>query len=320
MRPLRHNRLSSAIGCLAGILAIGSIAGAAGGCRGDRGPQIAVVVADVVDRSGNEAASFDAARAKEMLQVALSASRRVELSASESPGAYQAELAIALASEHEAARPGETGLYRGVQVELVLSRWGPDGVRERIHAQGEAFEVQEPQKTPPAAGFEGVLRLAVKQAVANLDTELESREYPAERLATMLSSASSEQRLAALRTLRDRKVPELVPKTIELLKDAVPEVVLEAVGVLVAQGDRRAVEPLIRAAQDRDQLFLLQVISALSELGGPVARGYLFTLAAGHDSLAIRDRAARALRESERAAGGPTRTAAQEPLPDTAVP
>jgi hypothetical protein len=51
------------------------------------------------------------------------------------------------------------------------------------------------------------------------------------------------------------------------------------------------VVPLIRMSQTRDPVFQLQLITAVAELGGPVARGYLFTLAAGHRSSEIRRRA-----------------------------
>lgn len=300
---------------LGGLLAL-----LAAACHGDRSPRLPVAVAGAIDRSGHDEAAFDEDNARRALEKALRASRRLSLESPDETGVYTAELTITLATEQEAVNPGETGRYRGVQVELLLSRWGDGGVREKILAQGEAFEVQDPDAFTPTAGFERVLGKAVKDAVQNLESELESRELPLEKLAELLSSTESAQRLAALRALRERRAPQWVPRVIELLQDPVPDVVLEAVGVLVAQGDPRAVEPIIRAAQSRDQLFLLQAISALAELGGPVARGYLFTLSAGHDSPAIRERAARALQESERAAGDRSRTAAQQPHRSTGIP
>jgi HEAT repeat protein len=94
-----------------------------------------------------------------------------------------------------------------------------------------------------------------------------------------------------LRALRDRRMPEMIPRVIEMLSDPNPDVAMEAVGVLVAQKEKRAAVPLIRMAQGRDNVFLFQIITALSEIQGPVAKGYLFTLAAGHDLPDVRKRA-----------------------------
>lgn len=301
------------LGCCAALMV-------APGCRCERGQRLEVAAVAAFDRSGHEEGLFDGERAREALEQALSSSRRFVLARPDRPGVFQAELTITLATEHEAVNPGETGLYRGVQVELLLSRWQDNGVREKLSTRGEAFEVQEPESLTPAAGFARVLRRAVRDAVANLESDLASREYSIEQLAGLLSSPEAAQRLTALKALRERRAPQLVPRVIDLLQDPVPEVVLEAVGVLVVQGDVQAVEPLIRATQARDQLFLLQTISALAELGGPVAKGYLFTLSAGHDSPAIRERAARALQEAERPSSDPARTAADDPRVRGMVP
>ena len=83
----------------------------------------------------------------------------------------------------------------------------------------------------------------------------------------------------------------MVPRVIAMLNDPDPDVVMEAIGVLVAQKDERAVVPLIRMTQGRDRIFLLQIITAVGEIRGPTARGFLFTLAAGHTSPEIRKRA-----------------------------
>jgi hypothetical protein len=56
-------------------------------------------------------------------------------------------------------------------------------------------------------------------------------------------------------------------------------------------------------AQGRDKVFQFQIITALAEIQGPVAKGYLFTLASGHGQDDVKKRAREAferiLREEE---------------------
>jgi hypothetical protein len=78
-----------------------------------------------------------------------------------------------------------------------------------------------------------------------------------------------------------------------------PELVLRAVGALVAIGDERAVQPLIELTRRKDPRFVVQVVFALGAIGGRTAQGYLVTLASGHPVEAVRTSAAQALEELE---------------------
>jgi hypothetical protein len=244
---------------------------------------------------------FDLQQARSLLEDAIDASERMEVVEEKELGSYQAELTITLASERESQRSEEDGIYRAVHVDLVLTRWLNDHDRDTLSSQGKAFMVQDPDRLSRQKGFDRVLEQAIQQAVEIADLQFGCRRMTTEELAGLLSSERTEDRLYVLRTLRERADRDLIPRIIELLSDPDPDVAMEAVGVLVAQKDPRAVPPLIRMTEGRDTVFLLQIITALAEIKGPVARGYLFTLAAGHLSEAIRTRAREALGQVLRA-------------------
>ena len=233
---------------------------------------------------------FDLKRARGILHKALEGSQRLVVVDEDAPGVFRAELAITLASERESTRAEESGIYRAVQVDLVMTRW-VDDESEKLYSLGQAFLVQDPDKVDREDGFDQVLQQAIGRAVQMIDLQLESRHLPTDRLTELLSSQRSEDRLYVLRALRDRQVPEMTPRIIEMLSDPDPDVAMEAIGVLVTQKEQRAAVPLIRMAQGRDKVFLFQIITALAEIQGPVAKGYLFTLAAGHDLSDVRKRA-----------------------------
>jgi hypothetical protein len=255
---------------------------------------------------------FDLKRARKMLREALEGSKKLELVSEDASGVFRAELTINLASERESSRAEENGIYRAVQVDLTLSRW-VDDESQKLSSQGQAFLVQDPDKAEREEGFDQVLQQAIGRAVEMIDLQLESRYLPTEQLTKLLNSQSREDRLYVLRALRDRRVPEMTPRIIEMLSDPDPDVAMEAIGVLVAQKEQRAAVPLIRMAQGRDLVFLFQIITALAEIQGPVAKGFLFTLAAGHDSPEVRKRAREALGQIER------RGEAERPGKDKAV-
>ena len=241
---------------------------------------------------------FGIKRAQKMLEEALEGSQKLSLVSEDAPGVFRAEMIITLASERESTRSEESGIYRAVQVDLTMTRW-MDDESQKLYSQGQAFLVQDPDKVDRQEGFDRVLQKAIGRAVEMIDLQLASRHMPAERLTELLNSQSSEDRLYVLRALRDRRVPEMMPRIIEMLSDPDPDVAMEAIGVVVAQKEQRAAVPLIRMAQGRDKVFLFQIITALAEIRGPVAKGFLFTLAAGHDLPDVRERAKEALDQIE---------------------
>jgi hypothetical protein len=287
--------------CLLGLVCLGFLPGCS---RTGEPSREKVVIFGLDDQVSGapQGVRFDLERARGTLHKELAGSRSLEVVGEDAPGVFRAEFSIVLASERESTRAEESGIYRAVQVDLVLSRWVRDE-SEKLNSQGQAFLVQDPDKLDRKEGFEKVLELAIAQAVEMIDLQIESRHLPVDRLEQLLNSQRSDDRLYVLRALRDRRVPEMTPRVIDMLSDPEADVAMEAVGVLVAQKEQRAVVPLIRMAQGRDKVFLFQLITALAEIQGPVARGYLFTLAAGHELSDVRKRAREAferiLREEE---------------------
>lgn len=279
---------------------LGTCGGGSWGCRGAGGKvREPVLIQRVVDRTSGapENIKFDLDQARRILQSAVEETKTLRLADEEDPRAYRAELVVTFASERGSESSREGGVYRTIHVELLLSRWGANHEREKLSSTGKSSMVQDNELAERQGGFDQILEKAIQQSVQFVDLQMETRYLPLAELEAMLGSEDAEDRLYVLRALRDRPAPALIDRIIEKLSDSDPEVILEAVGVLVAQRDQRAVLPLIRTAQGRDQAFLLQNITALGEIGGPVARGYLFTLAAGHSSPVVRQRAAEALQQ-----------------------
>ncbi|MBN2498847.1 MAG: HEAT repeat domain-containing protein [Deltaproteobacteria bacterium] len=278
----------------------------------------AVAIVSLQDEASSVAKGvrFSQRRARQYLAKALSRSSSFLPVEDVGPSVYRAELRIALASEREAGGGETLGVYRAVQVELTLKRPARVG-GEELSAMGREFLVQNPESFDREDGFDAVLELAIERAVELMELQVEIRSMTPSRLREALKKEKPEVRLYALRSLRERKLPSLVPDMIALLADEDDEIMLEAVGALVAQGDRRAVKPLIRICQEKDPVFVLQIITALAELGGPEARGYLFTLAAGHSSEDIRVRAAEALRQVQQS--GPGSAPVELALPEPAM-
>ncbi len=313
-RPMRYRGCSCWL-----VLAL--LATAATSCSRSSGERPnAVFILGIEDRASGvpKGVRFDQQRSRKYLSEALAASKTMAEVRERTPEAFRAELVIELASERESERDGSVGIYRAVQVEIHVHRL-VDDEREWLSAQGKAFLVQQADEEDRNEGFDRVLELAIGKAVQYLDLQLQARQLDAEQIERRLKDERAEDRLYVLRSLRGRKMPELVPVVIGMLKDPDDDVVLEAVGVLVDQHDERAVLPLIRMSQTRDPVFQLQIITAMAELGGDVARGYLFTVAAGHGSAEVRQRAKEGLERIEEAAArtgqGPGEPAVATPRP-----
>jgi len=147
------------------------------------------------------------------------------------------------------------------------------------------------------AATEGLIRGAMPGLIQRAVRQLEaSRKAPDALVADL--RGTPEAREAALRVLVERRDPRVYLAVAEELEGTDPLALRRAIGLAVELGDRRAVPLLITLAQDRSDGVLQEALYALGILGGKEAQAYLFTLASGHDSAAVRAIAEEALRES----------------------
>jgi hypothetical protein len=239
--------------------------------------------------------AFDLKKAfNDLQEIIEEKSRQMVVVSEQSPGVFQARMIIKGASENESDDIEKGKVIRAVVVVVDLMRWSGNK-KEEISAEGDAFLIQDPEQIGQREGFAKVLNKAIAKAVSLIDLQMESQHLPQKRLQEILAGDNVDDRLSVLRTLRERRMPSLMPDVIAMLSDSNMPIVLEAIGVLVAHKERKAVAPLIRLTRGRDHIFLLQIITAVTEIGGPIAKGYLFTLAAGHNYPEIRRRAKAAM-------------------------
>ena len=284
-------------------LVVGLLAGW-GGCRGSGDEGMPVVLFSIDDRASPSFTGLDFSEKllRKLLRGAV-VQRGFRLLEEPAEGAFRVDLSVGQATEQgPKTTDDQEKIYRSLQVEVVFWRRTASGDKEQISAVGRSYQGQA-RELDRQKGFERVLAEALGKAVDWVALQLRARSLDGEHLAALLGDSNSRRRLYTLRSLRERRTPELVPRVIELLHDQDPEVALEAVGVLVAQHDQRAVLPLIQVAQGKDLLFLSQIVTAVGQLGGRQARGYLFTLAAGHSSEQIRRLAREALERLQKQPG-----------------
>lgn len=168
------------------------------------------------------------------------------------------------------------------------------------------------------------IREALEQAQAEASMGVRS-------LAELIAEAKNKaplRRVAALRVLGTRKEKEALRPILEALKDENHDVVLAAVGALIARKDPSALPALIDSTRNRNLEYLSQVLFAVASIGGPEADAYLDTMVFGHQNAEIRARAAEALnemrarqhRERTAPATGAPATPAQQPTAPAAPP
>lgn len=142
---------------------------------------------------------------------------------------------------------------------------------------------------------------ALATAVDRLGQRLALEHARPARVVEALAASDEFVRRAAIAVAARRELNGAVEPLSALIRaeDTPEPVILEAVGALAAIGDPAGAPAVIDAARGRPPAYLPQLIHALTRIGGPQARGYLFTLRQGHPSAAIRAEAKDALRALE---------------------
>jgi HEAT repeat protein len=165
-----------------------------------------------------------------------------------------------------------------------------------------------------AAGVDRALRVGLQNAVdegaRQIALHLRAAAKTDAALVRDLSEADPGTRDHAVRVLAERRNPAAVPGLVERLADPDPDVADRAVGALAEIGDPRAVEPLVDLAHRRGGRALEQIARIVGDLGGPKAKAWLETLAAGHPDAEIRAAAEESLEVLRRRAEPRARAAA----------
>lgn len=104
-----------------------------------------------------------------------------------------------------------------------------------------------------------------------------------------------EQRRQAIRILGARKEPQAVPALMHVLDGDDRSLSQAALGALTLIGDPSALEAVIEYADGKPSLVRKQAIEAASQMGGKLAKAWLFTMSTGHTDADVRAAAARAL-------------------------
>lgn len=191
-------------------------------------------------------------------------------------------------------------VFRGLRVELRLRRTGaPSGAARRHEYAAEALVTRNVRVFD---GFEGLMAEGVEAALRQLAIARELESAPSARVRELLGAAEPASRARAVEAVRERELWEFVPELLAILEreDEDPEVVMKAIGALVASRDPRAVSVLIDSARRRSPIYLTQIIFGVAEIGGKEAEAYLFTVASGHADPAVRKNAEDALEELSR--------------------
>lgn len=158
-----------------------------------------------------------------------------------------------------------------------------------------SYPLQEklPKREVVAQIFKGLWKSGARSLALYGRMYLESSKTLMKRLKEKESFA----KYHATELLAHRKHKAAVPLLLKQLKTKNKRLLLGTIGALVKMKDRRAAAPLIELARLREGAFLAQIISALGEIGGEEAKGFLFTLASSHNVPLIQQNAKEALQE-----------------------
>ncbi len=153
----------------------------------------------------------------------------------------------------------------------------------------------------PSSAFADLVEAAVSKSMKQLALTVRLFRGSEKDVLRGLVDPEAITRGSAVIVAGQRKLVSAVPTLMKIVRNEAEErdIVLRAIGSLVAIGDRRAASALIDAGRRKSSAYLAQIMFALAELGGREAQSYLFTLESGHRDPAVRKIASQALRELE---------------------
>ncbi len=154
-----------------------------------------------------------------------------------------------------------------------------------------------------------------KHGLHSLDVFARLKTKTSKDLIKALSSKDVHEQRHAVLLLGQRKYKPAEDKMIPLLQSHNRGVLLAAIGALVRLRAKKAAVPLIKLSRRREGAFLAQILSALGEIGGEEAKGYLFTIASSHSNKLLRQSAQEALEELKQREEQTKKAAQRRPSP-----
>ncbi|HTP26818.1 MAG TPA: HEAT repeat domain-containing protein [Anaeromyxobacteraceae bacterium] len=190
------------------------------------------------------------------------------------------------------------GSSDGAVVHLIVAvELSPVDGQPALREQGRAAEPIGAGPGGLKSALEQAAASALERAVGALSLELVAESKGERELIKDLSSPDASVRDHAVRVLGDRGDRAAVPALLARLRDPDPEVAERAVGALAQLRDLRSVPDLIELAHHRDGEYVANLAHIVGDIGGPDARAWLATMAAGHPEEVVRSAAAEALAE-----------------------
>jgi hypothetical protein len=209
-----------------------------------------------------------------------------------------AVLKVDLAPLMEAVSGGGGGA-RPPRVEISVKTHDEKGLM-RIDSVNYAASDGELLEMKSAQSPEGYVASLVSKALSRLPLREAMRRSTNRELLRDLASADSWRREMAVDEMGSRGVQGEWEQVAQKLRDQERTVALKAVGALVALGRKEAVPALIDYARGKDSATQVQLMYAISQIGGPVAEGYLFVVSEGHQDRMVAGAAGEALDELEK--------------------
>lgn len=166
-------------------------------------------------------------------------------------------------------------------IDLKLQRYDQAGALDQYVA---AVAVGPDDEKLARAGGVGEERVAalVGRGLHLLRAQMAFRRMDHQALIRELADREAWRREFAVEELGRRGDKAAAAQLVLKLKDPERAVALKAVGALVAFGDGSVVPAFVDYAKGKEPATQIQMIYAISQLGGTVAEGYLFVLSTGH--------------------------------------
>lgn len=172
---------------------------------------------------------------------------------------------------------GDEPVLIDVKLQRHDEKAGLDAYSVAVTVSSEDLQEIRASATP-----EGRVAAVVVGGLGRITKQMDLRRLEHGDLMKELAAREAWRRELAVEELGRRRSRESVPQLLLKLKDPERAVAMKAVGALVAIGDSAVVPQIIDFARGKDTATQVQILYAISQLGGPVAEGYLFVVSTGH--------------------------------------